>query len=289
MRTIDPKNTPIPEMHQLLVGSVAPRPIAFVSTVSEDGTPNLAPYSFFNVFSSNPPTLVFSSNRKVKGNTTKDTLHNCEATKECVINIVDEYIVHQMGLASIEYSSDVNEFEKSGLTPIPSELIQASRVQESPCQMECKVKQIIPLGEEGGAGNLVVCEVVRMHISQHVFDINDKIDPRKFKQVSRMGRAYYGKTTDDSVFVIAQPVNVIGMGYDKLPKEVLESDLLTAKHLSILAGFPELPSIEGFENEQISFYKKEGNESSLMTLVANTIDDKKAEEAWKMLRLFYNW
>ena len=289
MRSIDPKNTPIPEMHQLLVGSVAPRPIAFVSTVAEDGTPNLAPYSFFNVFSSNPPTLVFSSNRKVKGNTTKDTLHNCEATKECVVNIVDEHIVHQMGLASIEYDSSVNEFEKSGLTPIDSELVIPARVLESPCQMECKITQILPLGDEGGAGNLIVCEVVRMHISEHVFDINDKIDPRKYKQVSRMGRAYYGKTTEDSVFVVAQPVNVIGMGYDKLPKVVLESELLTAKHLSVLAGFPEMPSIEGYQNDQVIFYQKEENESSLMTLVANTINDKKAEEAWKMLRLYYNW
>lgn len=241
MRRFVPSEVPVPERHQLIIGSVGPRPIGFASTMSEDGTPNLAPYSFFNAFSSNPPTLVFSSNRRVRGNTTKDTLHNVEATGEVVINIVDYSIVRQMALASIEYPADINEFEKAGLTPIASEMVKPFRVKESPVQYECKVKQILPLGEEGGAGHLIICEVVLMHFSDHVFDDNGKIDPQKMDLMGRMGRAFYCRAHGENVFPIVQPVHQIGIGFDGLPKSLRESTVLTGNDLAQLASFEQLP------------------------------------------------
>lgn len=232
----------------MIIGSVGPRPIAFASTMSEDGTPNLAPYSFFNAFSSNPPTLVFSSNRRVRGNTTKDTLHNVEATGEVVINIVDYSIVRQMALASIEYPADINEFEKAGLTPIASEMVKPFRVKESPVQYECKVKQILPLGEEGGAGHLIICEVVLMHFSDHVFDENDKIDPQKIDLMGRMGRAFYCRAHGENVFPIVQPVHQIGIGFDGLPASLRESKVLTGNDLAQLASFEQLPNAVAVES-----------------------------------------
>lgn len=176
MLRIIPEETQTKDLHQFLVGSIAPRPIAFVSTVDEEGNPNLAPYSFFNAFSSNPPILVFSSNRRVSNNTTKDTLSNVMATKEVVINVVNYDIVRQMAVTSVEFPTDINEFEKAGLTTIASEKVKPFRVKESPVQMECKVKEIITLGDHGGAGHLILCEVVMMHIAEHVVDDNNRIN-----------------------------------------------------------------------------------------------------------------
>jgi len=220
MIRIDPQNTPTADLHQYLLGSVSPRPICFASTVDSEGNPNLAPYSFFNVFSSNPPIAIFSSNRRVRDNTTKDTLHNIESTKEVVINVVNYDIVQQMTLASIEYPSTVNEFEKAGFTALKSELIKPLRVKESPVQMECKVKEIIPLGESGGAGNLIVCEVVLMHINETILDDEGKIDPHKIDLMGRMGRAFYCRASGDAVMKIHRPVNQIGIGIDALPESV---------------------------------------------------------------------
>ena len=177
-----------PELHGLLLSAVAPRPIAFVSTVDTDGNPNLAPFSFFNVFSANPPIAIFSPARRVRGNTTKHTLDNVETTKECVINIVSYDILHQMNLASCEFGDGVNEFEKAGLTSIASNMVKPLRVKEAPVQLECKVREVIHLGEEGGAGNLVVSEVVRMHVSENVFGEDGNIDPQKLDLVARMGQ-----------------------------------------------------------------------------------------------------
>ncbi|MCB0595813.1 MAG: flavin reductase family protein, partial [Phaeodactylibacter sp.] len=177
MRIIDPNTTSTEELHQYLVGTVAPRPIAFASTVDEEGRPNLAPYSFFNCFSSNPPILVFSSNRRVSNNTTKDTLHNVEKTGEVVINAVNFSIVRQMAVASMDYPQGVSEFEKAGLTPIPSDLVRPFRVKESPAQMECRVREILPMGEGGGAGHLIVCELLRLHISEEALDEDGRINP----------------------------------------------------------------------------------------------------------------
>jgi len=244
MRIIDPATTPTKDLHQFLLGVVAPRPIAFVSTVDENGQPNLAPYSFFNCFSSNPPILVFSSNRRVANNTTKDTLHNVQATGEVVINAVSHRIVRQMTVASIEYPKDISEFEKAGLTPIAADLVKPFRVKESPAQMECKVEQIIPLGEEGGAGHLVVCRVVRMHLSEEVLDEKGRINPHKIDLMGRMGRAFYTRASGEAVHRIYQPVNQIGIGFGALPESIRNSKVLTGNNLGILAGLPNAPDVE---------------------------------------------
>ena len=243
MLSIDPASTPIPVLHQYLVGAVAPRPIAFASTVSEDGTPNLAPYSFFNTFGSNPPTMVFSSNRRVRGNTTKDTLHNVEATGEVVINVVTYPIVHQMSLAGVDYPEDVSEFDKAGLTPIESELVKPFRVKESPVQFECRVQNIIPLGEEGGAGHLIICHVVRIHIDENILDEKGSIDPHKIDLMGRMGRAFYVRASGSNVFPIMRPAETLVIGMDGLPDYIRRSTVLTGNDLAQLAGVTDIPTL----------------------------------------------
>lgn len=247
MRTIVPGEIAVKDMHQFLLGAVAPRPIAFVSTVDDQGRANLAPYSFFNAFSSNPPIVVFSSNRRVAGNTTKDTLHNVRATGECVVNVVSHAIVRQMAVASIQFPSGTSEFEKAGLTPIPSDTVTAPRVKESPAQMECKVRDIITLGEHGGAGHLIICDVLRMHVSEEVIDDNNRIDPHKIDLMGRLGRAYYVRASGDAVSTIVQPVTTISIGFEQLPVSVQNSTVLTGNDLGRLAGATELPSSETIE------------------------------------------
>lgn len=242
MLHIDPKETRTADVHQYLLGAVAPRPIALASTIDKEGNANLAPYSFFNCFSSNPPILVFSSNRRVANNTTKDTLHNIIETKEVVINVVSHSIVRQMTISSISFPTEIDEFTKAGLTPIASDLIRPLRVKESPAQMECKVREVIPLGEEGGAGNLIVCEVVRMHIDKAVLDDDAKIDPHKIDLMGRMGRAFYTRASGDAVQKIFQPVMEITVGFDQLPKSIQQSDILTGNNIGQLAGLKDLPT-----------------------------------------------
>ncbi|MEM9821229.1 MAG: flavin reductase family protein [Bacteroidota bacterium] len=247
MPTIDPKNTPTADVHQFLLGAVSPRPIAFASTIDETGKANLAPYSFFNCFSSNPPIVVFSSNRKVSDNTTKDTLHNIEKTKEVVINVVNYQIVRQMAVTSIAYPADVSEFEKAGLTPIPSDLVSPFRVKESPAQLECKVKDIIALGDQGGAGHLIICEVLRMHIDDAVLDEKGKIDPHKIDLMGRMGRAFYVRASGAAIHKIFQPVTQLGIGFDQLPASVRNSRILSGNDLGQLAALTALPNSEAIE------------------------------------------
>jgi len=242
MITIDPKTAPTRELHQFLLGSIAPRPIAFVSTIDEDGNNNLAPYSFFNAFSSNPPILVFSSNRRVVDNTTKDTLYNIEQNKEVVINVVNYDIVRQMTIASIQFDKEISEFEKAGLTPLKSDLVAPARVKESPVQMECKVKEIVTLGSHGGAGHLIICEVVKMHVSKDVVDDNNRINPHKIDLMGRMGRSYYVRASGDAIMSIYQPVTKITIGFDKLPKSIKDSSILTGNNLGQLAGIEKLPT-----------------------------------------------
>ena len=244
MLTIDPTQIPTKDLHQYILGAVAPRPIAFASTLSADGTPNLAPYSFFNAFSSNPPILIFSSNRRVSNNTTKDTLKNVEDTGEVVINVVSHAIVRQMALCSVEYDASVNEFEKAGFTPLPSERVKPFRVAESPVQMECKVEQILPLGEKGGAGNLIICRIVLMHIDERVLSETGRIDPHKIDLVARMGRFYYARASGPAIFEIAQTVTAIGVGFDALPEGLRHSAVLTGNDLGHIAALTALPSRE---------------------------------------------
>jgi flavin reductase (DIM6/NTAB) family NADH-FMN oxidoreductase RutF len=239
-RKIIPGQISTKDLHQYIIASVAPRPIAFVSTLDENGIENLAPYSFFNAFSSNPPIVVFSSNRRVTDNTTKDTLHNVRVSGECVVNVVPYSIVRQMSLASVEFPSSVSEFAKTGLTPEPSETISAPRVMESPVNMECKVKEIIPLGEKGGAGHLIICEVKLIAISESVLN-GDRLDPHKLDLMGRMGRNYYVRASGEAVLEIYQSVTEIPLGFDGLPKHILESNILTGNDIASLASLKNLP------------------------------------------------
>ncbi len=243
-RKIEPKKTATRDMHQFLLGAVSPRPIAFVSTVDKDGNENLAPYSFFNAFSSNPPLLVFSSNRRVRDNTTKDTLANVIETKEAVINVVSHSIARQMTLTSVEFPAGTSEFKKSGLTPVASELVSPPRVLESPVNMECKVKDIITLGSEGGAGHLIICEVVMMHVDEEVIDDNNRIDPHKIDLMGRMGRSFYVRASGENVYPIVQTVTPEVIGYDGLPQAILRSKILSANDIAILASVYHMPTKE---------------------------------------------
>lgn len=240
-RKIIPGQISTKDLHQYIIASVAPRPIAFVSTLDENGIENLAPYSFFNAFSSNPPIVVFSSNRRVTDNSTKDTLHNVRVSGECVVNVVPYSIVRQMSLASVEFPSSVSEFTKTGLTPEPSETVSAPRVMESPVNMECKVKEIIPLGEQGGAGHLIICEVMLIAISEAVLN-GDRLDPQKLDLMGRMGRNYYVRASGDAIMEIYQSVTEIPIGFDGLPKHILESKILTGNDIAVLAALKNLPN-----------------------------------------------
>ncbi len=255
MKRIVPGEVSTGELHQYLLGSVSPRPIAFASTINKDGVNNIAPYSFFNCFSSNPPILVFSSNRRVSDNTTKDTLANIEANGEVVINAVNYNIVRQMAVASVGFPDDVSEFEKSGLTPIPAEKISPMRIAESPAQLECKVQQIIPLGDKGGAGHLIICEVVMMHISEDVLDPDGKINPHKMDLMGRMGRAFYVRASGANVMPIFQNVNEMVIGFDQLPTHVRQSNILTGNNLGQLAGLKAWPNKES----ATAFFDKDEN------------------------------
>lgn len=244
MLCIDPTQIATKDLHQFMLSAVAPRPIAFASTISPEGQPNLAPYSFFNAFSSNPPILIFSSNRRVANNTTKDTLRNVQDTGEVVINVVSHSIVRQMALASIEYGPEVNEFEKAGFTPVPSERVRPFRVAESPVQMECVVDQILPLGDQGGAGNLIVCRIVLMHIAESVLNEKGRIDPHKIDLMGRMGRFYYARASGAAVYEVVQEVTSIGIGFDGLPPALRYSKVLTGNNLGQIASLPALPTPE---------------------------------------------
>lgn len=248
MRTIDPKAIPTAELHQILVSTVAPRPIAFASTISESGDSNIAPYSFFNVFSSNPPTMVFSSNRRVSDGTTKDTLSNVEHNMEVVINVVPHSLIRQMTVASIQYPIGVSEFDKSGLTPIPSDIVKPFRIKEFPVQFECKASKIIPLGEEGGAGHLIICEVVKIHLNEDILDEEGRINPHKIDLMGRLGRAFYVRASGEAIYKFYQPVMRIGIGYDQLPKSIRLSKVFTGNNLGQLASLPHPPSKESIEH-----------------------------------------
>ncbi|PKV48402.1 flavin reductase (DIM6/NTAB) family NADH-FMN oxidoreductase RutF [Aquimarina sp. MAR_2010_214] len=241
MITIDPSEVTTGKLHGLILGAIGPRPIAFASTMDVNGNANLSPFSFFNVFSANPPILIFSPARRVRDNTTKHTLENAESTKEVVINIVNYDIVQQMSLSSTEYPEGVNEFVKSGLTMVPSEKIKPFRVGESPVQFECKVNQVVPMGDEGGAGNLVICEVVLMHINKNVMDENNRIDQHKIDQVARMGGNWYSRA-NMGMFEVPKPLSSIGIGIDALPEEVRNSTVFTGNDLGKLGNVEGMPT-----------------------------------------------
>ena len=287
MLSINPNEISVAKLHGYLLGSVAPRPIAFASTVDTEGNPNLAPFSFFNVFSANPPIMVFSPARSVKDNTTKHTLDNCIATKEVVINVVNYDMAHQMSLASTAYKQGVNEFEKSGFTMLASEKIAPFRVAESPVQFECIVKEVVALGNEGGAGNMIICEVVKVHIQEDILDNEGRIDQYKIDLIARAGGSFYSRAKE-GFFEIPKPIATLGIGVDAIPAHIKNSKTLTGNDLGILGNVEEMPS-----DEEISMFKKQTMERCPHILEASQEDiHKKAHDylkkgdvatAWKIL------
>ncbi|MFD1552461.1 flavin reductase family protein [Putridiphycobacter roseus] len=297
MLTIDPKTIPVPQLHGYLLGAIGPRPIAFASTVDKDGNPNLAPFSFFNVFSANPPILIFSPARSGRTNTTKDTYNNVKAVKEVVINIVNYDMVHQMSLASSPFEPNVDEFIKTGFTKVASETVQPFRVAEAPVQFECIVTEVKELGQDGGAGNLVFCEVQRIHIAEEILDENGKIDQHKIDLVARMGGNWYCRADKNSMFEIAKPITTIGIGYDAIPKDILESTVLTKNDFGQLGNIETIP-----DETEVNEYKlldlselfiefeddQKTLEIKLHSLAKEKLKENKVDEAWKTLLSFNN-
>jgi len=285
MLSINPKEIPTGKLHSYLLGAIAPRPIAFASTIDAEGNPNLSPYSFFNVFSSNPPTLIFSPARRVRDNTIKHTLENALATKEVVVNVVNYAIVQQMSLSSSEYAKGVNEFDKAGFTMLKSDEVKPFRVAESPVQFECKVKDVIFTGTEGGAGNLIICEVVKMHISEAVLADDGSIDQHKIDLVARAGGSYYSRARD-GFFEIPKPIATLGIGVDSIPEEIRNSTVLTGNNLGMLGNVEQLPNIATVDN----FAKEHPEFIGLETVKKHTfakefLSKNDVESAWKVLLL----
>ena len=287
MLSISPKDITVAQLQGYLQGAVSPRPIAFASTIDNDGNPNLSPFSFFNVFSANPPILIFSPARRVRGNTVKHTLQNAIDTKEVVINVVNYDIVQQMSLSSTEYAQGVNEFVKAGLTPIPSDVVKPFRVAESPVQFECKVNEIIELGQEGGAGNLIICEVLKIHINEAVLDEKGVIDQYKIDLVSRMGGNWYSRA-NQGLFEVPKPITTLGIGVDSIPDFIKKSPVFNGNDLGMLGNIESLPS-----EEEITIFV---NENFAVKGVLSSDDDEKIQmkakeylnkqdvlSAWKVL------
>lgn len=278
------------EKQYYLQHSVAPRPICFASTIDKEGKVNLSPFSFFNLFSTNPPILIFSPSRRVRDNTIKHTLENVLEVPEVVINIVTYEMVQQVSLSSCEFPKGVNEFTKAGFTEEASSLIKPPMVKESPIKMECKVIEVKPLGTEGGAGNLVICEVLCMHINDELLDSNKKMDQRAIHHVARLGGDWYSVVNEQSLFQVAKPNTELGIGIDALPPSIRNSTILTGNHLGQLGNVHEYPAIDpafdDTEIRQIIQYfniNPEEMEKELHRLAKKLLDSNKVAEAWQVL------
>lgn len=291
-RTFNPKEIKTSELQNLMQGSIAPRPICFASTIDKNGNVNLSPFSFFNMFSTKPPILIFSPARRVRDNTSKHTLANVNEVPEVVINIVNFDMVQQASLSSTEYPKGVNEFVKAGFTEEKSILIKPPRVKESPVQFECAVNQIISLGDEGGAGNLVICEIKLIHINPDVMTATGKIDQEKIDLVARLGGDWYSRAHGDALFEVPKPLHTLGMGVDKLPDEIRLSKILTGNDLGMLGNTEQLPdgdSIAVFKRMNKDLQKILGNfsdeqlKNELHKLAHQFLIEKKIEDAWKIL------
>ena len=287
MISVLPNDIPIQKLHGYLLGAVGPRPIAFASTIDDKGRPNLSPFSFFNVFSANPPILIFSPARRVRDNTTKHTLENVQKVKEVVINVVNFDIVQQMSLSSTEYAEEDNEFLKAGLSMLKSDLVKPFRVAESPVQFECKVTKIEALGNEGGAGNLIFSEVVKIHIDKAIISEDGSIDQYKIDQVARMGGNWYSRA-NQGLFEVPKPLSSLGIGVDSIPEEIRSSTVLTGNDLGMLGNIEKLPAqtqIEEFinSNEELSDLINSKDKIKMHRKAQEFLTKKEVLSAWKVL------
>lgn len=251
MKTINPSSAPVKEVFDLLLGGIGPRPIALVSTISENGIVNLSPFSFFNCFGSNPPIIAFSPSRRLRDASVKDTFNNLRAVGECVVQSVTYAMVQQVSLASTEYPPEVDEFAKSGLTPVPSVMVKPPRVAQSPFQMECRVQQIIELGGKNASGNLIICEVLLLHVAEDIME-NGTISPKRIDLVARMGGDFYCRANGEAIFSVKKPVATRGVGYDQIPLFIRESRVLSANNLGQLGNIEKIPTdaeVQGFASD----------------------------------------
>lgn len=287
MISFDPKDLSTGKLHGYLLGAVTPRPIAFASTIDKKGKVNLSPFSFFNVFSANPPILIFSPARRGRDNTTKHTYENVLEVKEVVINIVNYAMVQQVSLSSTEYPKGVNEFTKAGLTAIPSEKVKPPRVAESPVQFECVVNKVIQLGKEGGAGNLVICEVVMLHIDESILDENQIIDQHKIDTVARMGGNWYSRS-NMGMFEVPKPLTTLGIGVDKIPQHIKSSSVLTGNDLGMLGNIETIPTEEEVnqfvsKNIKVRTVLSSSDTNEIHKLAQNYLQNGDIPSAWKVL------
>ncbi|MBL0046756.1 MAG: flavin reductase family protein [Bacteroidetes bacterium] len=293
MLTINPLEVSVPRIHNFLLSAVAPRPICFASTIDAAGNPNLSPFSFFNVFSANPPIAIFSPARRGRDNTTKHTYENVKEVKEVVINVVNYDMVQQASLASTEYPKGINEFTKAGFTPIASQIVKPFRVKESPVQMECVVEEVVELGDQGGAGNLVICRIVLMHIDESVLNEKGTIDQNKIDLVARLGGDLYCRASGDALFEVAKPLTTIGIGVDQIPATIRHSKVLTGNNLGQLGNCEKMPSAE-----EVDAYKNSEQFAHLLShlniqmdyfaanqhiIAKHLLDEGNVAEAWKIL------
>ena len=288
--TITPGEIKTAQLHAYLLGAIAPRPICFASTIDSEGNANLSPFSFFNVFGSKPPICIFSPARRVRDNTIKHTLENVYETKEVVINVVNYNMVQQMNLSSCEYPKGVDEFVKSGFTPIKSDLVKPFRVKESPVQLECKLLQVIETGKEGGAANLIICEVVCMHIDDNVLDEHARIDPNKIDLVARMGADYYCRASGSAIFEVHKPNVELGIGVDALPAHIRHSSVLTGNNLGMLGNCTAIPVVSELlqDDRLMSILKEYGHDEdakkdALHQYAKELLDTKHVDKAWQVL------
>ncbi len=287
MISVLPGEVATAKLHGYLLGAVGPRPIAFASTIDEKGRPNLSPFSFFNVFSAKPPILIFSPARRVRDNSTKHTLQNVLLTSEVVINIVNYDMVQQMSLASTEYAKGENEFKKAGLTMLRSDLVKPYRVAESPVQFECKVTKVEALGKEGGAGNLVFSEVVKIHIDPNVLDVNGGIDQHKIDQIARMGGNWYSRA-NEGLFEVPKPLSSLGIGIDQIPDYIRSSNVLTGNDLGRLGNVEKIPDSEDVDDfiashMEIRSIISGGERRQLELKAQEYLKNNDINSAWKIL------
>jgi len=282
MLTLNPKDLTIPVLQKYLQNSIAPRPICFASTIDKNGNPNLAPFSFFNIFSTNPPIAIFSPAYSGRTGAAKDTLLNVLEVPECVINVVTYDMVHQSSLASSPFAKEINEFEKAGFTQLASDLVKPFRVKESPVQLECNVIEVKELGKSGGAGNLVICEIIKIHIDERILNEANQIDTHKIDLVARMGDNWYCRANGDSLFEVQKPITSIGIGFDAIPAEIKNSEVLTGNNLGLLGSIEALPTLE-----EIAEFKKTlkafSNTKVQHLFAQSLLNANKVKDAWMVL------
>ncbi len=293
MKTINPADATARQLHQFILGSIGPRPVAFASTLDEKGTPNLAPFSFFNVFSSSPPVLIFSASSRSKEPAEKDTLRNIRKTGEVVINMVDYSMARQMAIAAVEYDQEVDEFRKSGLTPLKSQIVKPFRVKESPAHFECQLEEIRPLGDKPRTNHLIIARVVLIHIRKEVFTKEEKIDPHKMDLVGRLGAYNYCRASGEAIFSIVQPYSEIAMGFDALPDHIKNSRVLTANDLALLAGATTLPDekmVKAFAKDKpfLEFWQSlpanpRQRRIRIHSVIRQYLTKGQVQDAWKLI------